>query len=97
MHIYRKFPERKRKKQARKEGILGVEGVSQETIIGIKNAEFKPGEIADKRTITKQDLFCEGLYGKQNSRYLRTELLKELQLPSRLSANNLDILNAFYL
>lgn len=88
----------KRKSRPGKEGILGVEGVSQETIIqALKNAEFKPGEIADKRTITKQDLFCEGLYGKQNSRYLRIELLRELQLPSRLSANNLlDILNAFF-
>ena len=37
------------------------------------------------------------VYPKNNSRQLRMELLKELQLPSRLSANALlDVLNALF-
>lgn len=88
----------RRKSTPGKEGLLGVEGVSQEIIIqALKNAKCIPREDTGRRTITKQDLFRKGLYGKHNSRYLRTELLRELQLPSRLSANNLlDILNAFF-
>ena len=88
----------KRKSTPGKEGLLGVEGVSREIILqALRNAKCKPREDISRRTITKQDLFRKGLYGKNNSRYLRTELLRELQLPSRLSANNLlGILNVFF-
>ncbi|MGI6141866.1 MAG: toprim domain-containing protein [Caldicoprobacterales bacterium] len=87
----------KRKRIPAKEGLLGVEGVSEEIILqALKNAECRSVE-DESRRITKQDLFRDGLSGKHNSRRLREELLKELQLPSRLSANSLlDMLNALF-
>ena len=91
----------KRKSEASKEGLLGVEGVSAEliaqavrgsgaTIIG-ENNEQKKAEI------TKQDLYELGLTGRENSALKREELLKKLELPTYLSTNAmLAALNCLY-
>jgi len=89
----------KRKDKPGKEGLLGVEGVSKEIIIqALKNAQNDSEiKLTNRRLITKQDFYRDGLSGKNNSRQLRAELLKKLQLPSRLSANALlYVLNALF-
>lgn len=80
----------KRKSAPSKDGLLGVEGLSEEiitealrkcgaTVIG----EEKPEE---KEEITKMDLYEMGLSGRANSAKLREKLLEELGLPTYLSA-----------
>lgn len=90
----------KRKKKGGKEGLLGVEGVSDEVII---NAIRSSGAtiIGEEKTaeskITKADLFRLGLTGAENADYNRKKLLKFLNLPSYLSANAmLTALNCLY-
>ena len=88
-------------KEKRKEGLLGVEGVSDEVII---NAIRKSGaEIIGEennipeRKITKADLFVLGLTGTENSEINRKKILKKLGLPSYLSTNAfLTAINCLY-
>lgn len=84
----------KRKTVMSKEGLLGVEGVDEKTIISaLKNAgctfcgeeEIKENQ----RKITKTDLFLLGLSGGEGSSDKRLKLCKELGLPSKISANML--------
>jgi len=88
----------KRKRVPGKEGLLGVEGVSEEIIAkALQAAGCNATQSEKMQSITKHDLFKAGLSGKQQSSYLRKELLKELNLPSRLSANGLlQMLNALF-
>lgn len=89
----------KRKKEAGKEGLLGVEGMSEEIIIdALKKAgctiDGSKSEPKPSRTITKSDLMRLGLSGGNSSAELRKALSNELNLPAKLSANMLlDILN----
>ncbi len=86
----------KRKTKGSKEGLLGVEGMSRETL---KNALEKSGvtrfkEVENTSKITKKDLYLRGLSGGENSSDRRKELLTVLGLPTNLSPNAmLDILN----
>ncbi len=94
----------RRKKQASKEGLLGVEGMSQDileralvragaTILGQENA--KKDVFSHTEQITKVDLYELGLSGQPGSDQRRKALLKALDLPQYLSANALlDFLNA---
>lgn len=81
----------KRKSAPSKEGLLGVEGLSGETIAEAlrKCGATIYGEksVARKEEITKMDLYEMGLSGKENSAKLRESLLKSLGLPTYLSAN----------
>ena len=88
----------KRKITPGKEGLLGVEGVPDEVLLqALQNAGYRAAGKKSERLITKQDLYRDGFTGKQDSRLLRSRLLKELGLPSRLSANAmLDMLNALF-
>ena len=89
----------KRKREPGKEGLLGVEGMSEEIII---DALRKSGCTIDgeksvpktSRKITKADLMKVGLSGGVGSSQLRHAFSKELNLPAKLSANMLlDIIN----
>ena len=85
----------KRKATAGKEGLLGVEGIDNKTII---DALIRAGcnEEAPKEKITNTDLFNLGYSGKEDSKEKRTRLLKHLNLPVKLSTNALlDALNTF--
>ena len=89
----------KRKNAPSKEGFLGVEGVSDEIIIeALKTAGVTECEQPeDIRSITKADLFADGLSGGKGSHELRSRLLEKLELPARISANMLiDVLNILY-
>ena len=88
----------KRKAHPSKEGLLGLEGLSQDEILtALKNAGILDSEEsqvpADR--ITKLDLYELGLSGHKDSKQKRLELLKALNLPSHLSANSLpDVLSS---
>ncbi len=80
----------RRKEKDSADGLLGVEGMSEEIILSALSAA---GITADKterteiRRVTKADLYDDGLSGGANSKELRERLLCELGLPKRISAN----------
>ena len=93
----------RRKRHAGKEGKLGVEGMKPEVLLEAlrkAGATFIDGEetVAEaKEPITKADLFEFGLTGGPDSAVKRQALLKQLDLPERLTANGmLEALNLLY-
>lgn len=90
----------KRKAQSGKEGLLGVEGVSDEVIIEAvrKSGATVIGEnTVRENEIKKSDLFWLGLTGAENADKNRKKLLKYLNLPTYLSTNAmLSALNCLY-
>ncbi|MBQ4427513.1 MAG: DUF4093 domain-containing protein [Oscillospiraceae bacterium] len=89
----------RRKPSPSKEGKLGVEGMEKGVIIEAlrrAGATFDDGEKTEKTAeITKADLYDLGLTGRSDSSARRALLLRELQLPERMTANALmDVLNA---
>ncbi len=89
----------KRKRAPGKEGLLGVEGISDDIILA---ALKKAGCVIDGsaetpkqgRKITKADLYAAGLSGGAGSREKRNALALSLGIPMKISANMLiDILN----
>lgn len=89
----------RRKEKASAQGLLGVEGLSEEIII---ESLKKAGVGADKRAeetpkITSTDLFRLGLSGGDNSREAREKLLRSLDLPVGMSTKQmLTALNLLY-
>ena len=93
------YGKEKRKDSPSKEGKLGVEGISAEIL---KEAFKKAGigvsqsETNERKKITLNDFFDDGLRGDTQSKRKRTDLLKKLDLPERMSTKAmLDILNTF--
>lgn len=84
----------RRKTAPGKEGILGVEGISEEIII---NAIKKSGAevngngeaVSPKKQITKTDFYLFGLSGREGSEELRGMVATRLGMPSKISANML--------
>lgn len=90
----------KRKEKAGKEGLLGVEGMSEEklraVLEGVASADFEENEVSGK-TITKAVFFEDGLTGRCDSAQRRRRLAAALGLPKRISANAMiDFLNKSY-
>lgn len=85
------FGKERRKDKPSAEGKLGVEGVSKEVILNALNnaGVFEKEPIPKKDPITKVDFVEDGLSGGPQSSLLRQKLLKELDLPERMSANTL--------
>ena len=89
----------KRKTRASKEGTLGVEGMSPELLL---NALRRCGATIDDETaklntekISKADMYSKGLSGGAFSAEKRKKLIKELELPEKLSSDALlQVLNA---
>lgn len=91
----------RRKREASKEGLLGVEGMTEEIIIkALRDAGCEiDDEVSDAKTsqITKADLYMLGLSGGSESSELRRKLSAEINIPARISANMLlDVLNRLY-
>ncbi len=89
----------KRKKVGGKEGILGVEGIDEDTLREILSRFAVRDDGGERRgaQITKQMLYEDGLSGGEGSAARRRALARELNLPPRISANAmLDILNKAY-
>ena len=92
----------RRKRAAGKEGKLGVEGMRPEVLLAAlerAGATFEDGpeRLEHGAPLTKADLYALGLSGGPDSALRRRQLLKQLELPERLTANGLlDVLNALY-
>ncbi len=89
----------RRKSAPSKEGKLGVEGMRPDILLealrraGATIDDVSAGERFQR--ISKADLFAAGLSGGSRSGEKRRELLRDLQLPERMSANAmLEVLNA---
>jgi len=89
------YGKEKRKARPSKEGKLGVEGVPDEVIIrAVENSGALAETLPVQGGIKKADLYELGLSGGKNSAARRERLLKELELPQRLSPNALlEVLN----
>ena len=89
----------RRKRNPSKEGLLGVEGVSDEEILSaLKRAGINLDETDETKEetdkITKIDLFEDGFTGGTNSSERRKRLEQKLNLPTHLSTNKLvEVLN----
>lgn len=89
----------RRKSAPSKEGKLGVEGMRPEVLL---DALRRAGASVDDEAaappsarITKLDMYKRGLSGGEGSRARRAALIRELDLPEKLSAEALlDVLNA---
>lgn len=91
----------RRKREASKEGLLGVEGMTEEVIIkALRDAGCEIDKAVSKKKvsgITKADLYMLGLSGGNASAELRRRLSAEINIPARISANMLlDVLNRLY-
>lgn len=95
------YGKEKRKETYSKEGKIGVEGVSIEILL---DAFKKSGIVfendesfqAEKKVITAYDLYVDGLCGCADSNAKKSEFLRLLQLPERLSNKAmLKIINSF--
>lgn len=82
----------RRKKTPGKEGKLGVEGMSAQTLVDVLRrcgATFEgENDDAPRAGITKADLMDKGLIGPESAQK-RAALLKALHLPARLTANGM--------
>ncbi len=87
----------KRKDAPSKEGLLGVEGIDEETLSDILRSSSVTPSQPPQDPITKSDLFALGLSGGSGSAKLRRALSKELRLPPRISANALlEVINSAF-
>ena len=84
----------KRKTEPSKEGLLGVEGISDDIILEalkISGCELdgQSDDSYSKRPITKADLFILGLSGGNDASKKRNALCTALDLPLKISSNML--------
>ncbi len=90
----------RRKAAPSKEGLLGVEGIDEETLTRIfapfaVDAEDSTNTV--RGTVTKADFFEAGLSGGAESAVLRARLAEQLRLPPHMSANALlEAINLLY-
>ena len=94
------YGKERRKAAPGKEGKLGVEGMTRETILeSLKRAgaTMEGEKVPASKQITKQDLMELGLSGTADASAKRLKLLKHLHLPERMSPNAmLQALNLLY-
>ncbi len=79
----------RRKEKPGKDGLLGVEGMSEAVLEEILKTAATTIEESSVQTVTKADFYQDGFTGKSESSELRKKLAKELQLPPNISANAL--------
>ena len=94
------YGKERRKAAPGKEGKLGVEGMTRETILESlrrAGASMEGEEVPASKQITKQDLMELGLSGTADASAKRLKLLKKLNLPEHMSPNAmLQALNLLY-
>jgi ribonuclease M5 len=86
----------KRKANPSKEGLLGVEGIDNNTLRKLfeEAGVFEQQPKAQNQVITKMHFYQDGLIGMQDSKQKRIALLKHLGLPHYLTTNSLlEIIN----
>ena len=97
LYVPRVEGKEKRKRNASKEGVLGVEGTEKETLLKLLAPFSDIGEEKSSGGITKSDLYRYGLSGRDDSAAARARLLEKINLPSNMSPNAmLSALNILY-
>ena len=87
----------KRKREASKEGALGVEGIDSKKLLEILSPFSEDADEKIRNEITKADFYAYGLSGRENSKVAREEVLKKLDLPTNMSPNAmLQAINILY-
>jgi len=90
----------KRKDSPGKEGILGVEGMTEEVLSEILSNVTEVADAVERpksEIITKNTFYEDGLTGKEDSTQKRIKLARILGLPMRISTNALiDVLNTAF-
>ncbi len=94
----------RRKDKAGKEGILGVEGIDEETLAEILSRVAEVEDSTDnaegcdgRGEVTSAMFYEDGFTGKDGSAELRARLAKQLGLPLRITPKAmLDIINKAY-
>lgn len=93
------YGKERRKSAPSREGKLGVEGMKPQVML---DALIRAGATFDDEEnkksaprISKADMYARGLSGREGSAEKRTQLIRQLGLPERLTADGLlDVLNA---
>ena len=93
------YGKERRKSAPSREGKLGVEGMKPQVLL---DALIRAGATFDDEEnkksaprISKADMYARGLSGRERSAEKRTQLIRQLGLPERLTADGLlDVLNA---
>lgn len=85
----------RRKTQGSKEGLLGVEGIDNQTLLSLfEKSGLLAGEAPAAPRYTKTDLYRLGYFGKDDSKSRREAVLEANSLPKNLSSSAfLDIIN----
>lgn len=78
-----------RKDKPGKEGLLGVEGMSEAVLEDILSKVSSNSCSDSYVSVSKADFYALGLSGKPDSSKMRDKLAKKMGLPPRLSANGL--------
>ncbi|MBQ7780173.1 MAG: DUF4093 domain-containing protein [Clostridia bacterium] len=79
----------KRKDEASKEGLLGVEGMDTSILRELFEPFLVQKTQKNARKVTKTDLFCDGLLGNSGSVEKRKKLCAKCSLPDNISTNAL--------
>lgn len=81
----------RRKDKPSKEGLLGVEGMDEPVLMEAlrRSGIFDDPAAPPRRRITVQDLYADGLSGGPNSHLLRKQLLRQCELPTRMSTREM--------
>lgn len=97
LYVPRVEGKEKRKRNASKEGFLGVEGTEKDTLLKLLEPFSQEGEGKASGGITKSDLYRYGLSGREDSARARAAFLESIGLPPTMSPNAmLGALNILY-
>ncbi len=87
----------KRKDEASKEGLLGVEGMDIELLRSLFEPFLAQKVQINSRKVTKTDLYCDGLLGGEGSQEKRKRLCQKCNLPDNISSKALlEAINLLY-
>ena len=86
LHIPAVAGKEKRKKVAGKAGLLGVEGADPAVLLSLLSP-FAGDAVPRRASLTKADLFADGLSGGEGSAARRAAVAKTLSLPPDLAPN----------
>lgn len=92
LYIPKKEGKEKRKTHASRAGLLGVEGMGAEVILGVLAPFINTADNQEtfcEKQITKSDFYFDGLSGGENSAARRASIAELCGLPSDMSANAL--------
>lgn len=101
LYIPEMIGKEKRKEHFSKEGFLGVEGMEKQVLVDILKPfaaeEIFSDDTGYEKTVTRIDLYEDGLLGGVGSSENRKELCKIMSLPQNISASSLlEAINLLY-